>query len=334
MTLFVAVVTQWIMPLFFTLSGMSAYYSLNSRSVGRYLRNRAQRLVIPLVFASFVVLIPAQVWVERVSHQEFDGSFIEFYPHYFDGWYAFGGNFAWMGLHLWYLQMLFLFTLLTLPLFLVLKRERTRQRIARAIAPFQNRGAIFLLGLPFLIMEAFINLWRDGIGVRVFGGWSLASYLILLILGFLLASDRRYQRATEKARWVALALGIVTTIEVAVLPEGLVHQTEWVNYGLMVFMRSLSTWAWLVALLGFGSKYLQFRHRTLNDLRAAALPFYILHQTVIVVLGFYMVSWDMSVMLKFLMLSVMAFTTIVLTYEVLIKRVALLRWLFGMKMSR
>jgi len=52
LTLFVAVVAQWIMPLFFILSGISSYYSLRSRTSGRYIRNRFQRLVIPLIFGT------------------------------------------------------------------------------------------------------------------------------------------------------------------------------------------------------------------------------------------------------------------------------------------
>ncbi len=79
LTLFVAVVSQWIMPLFFILSGISSYYSLRSRTSGRYIRNRFQRLVIPLIFGTFVLLIPLQVWIERVSHAQYDGSFIELF---------------------------------------------------------------------------------------------------------------------------------------------------------------------------------------------------------------------------------------------------------------
>jgi len=122
MTLFVAIVAQWIMPLFFILSGISSYYSLKSRTGSRYLGNRFQRLVIPLIFGTFVLLIPVQVWIERASHGQFDGNLIEFYPYYFEGFYGFGGNFAWMGLHLWYLEMLFVFTLLTFPLFIFLNK--------------------------------------------------------------------------------------------------------------------------------------------------------------------------------------------------------------------
>jgi fucose 4-O-acetylase-like acetyltransferase len=140
LTLFVAAVAQWIMPLFFVLSGMNSFASLESRRAGAYIGNRFRRLAVPLLFGVFVVLAPVQVWIERASHGQFDGSFLEFYPHYFEGLYGFGGNFAWMGLHLWYLEMLFLFTLVTLPPFLFLRKEGTRRRIARAAGFSRRRG--------------------------------------------------------------------------------------------------------------------------------------------------------------------------------------------------
>jgi glucan biosynthesis protein C len=123
MSVFVGFLVQWIIPLFFVLSGLSIYYSLSYRTRGQYVKERFKRLAIPFLFGTFVILIPLQVYIERVSHSQFVGSFIEFYPHYFDGFYAFGGNFAWMGLHLWYLEILFIFSLITLPLFLYLRKE-------------------------------------------------------------------------------------------------------------------------------------------------------------------------------------------------------------------
>ena len=99
LSLFVAVVCQWVMPLFFFLSGISSYYSLKSRHIGAYLGNRFRRLMIPLTFGVFVLLAPVQVWIERVGHGRFQGGFLEFYPHYFDGFYALaatspGGDFT------------------------------------------------------------------------------------------------------------------------------------------------------------------------------------------------------------------------------------------------
>ena len=122
MSVFVEIVSQWIMPLFFILSAISVYYALDHRNNRLFINERFKRLVIPLVFGIFV-LVPPQVYIERVSHSQFAGSFVQFFPHYFDGLYGFGGNFAWMGLHLWYLEILFIFSLLTLPIFRYLRNR-------------------------------------------------------------------------------------------------------------------------------------------------------------------------------------------------------------------
>jgi glucan biosynthesis protein C len=331
MTLFVAIVAQWIMPLFFVLSGISSCYSLNSRTTDRYIGNRFRRLVIPLVFGTFILLVPVQVWIERVSHAQFDGSFIEFYPYYFKGLYAFGGNFAWMGLHLWYLEMLFVFTLLTLPLFILLRKEEIQQRITGAAAFFARRGAIFLLGIPLFLTEMVVDLQPEGMGIRSFGGWSPLSYLIFFLTGVLLALDSRFREAMTRHRFISLALGLLTTSLMYFFPVDLAPYGDSVAYSLTVFCRSFNSWFWLVALLGFGGRFFNFTNEILKYAREAVLPFYILHQTVIVVIGFYLSDWETSVMVKYLMLSTLSFAVIIAIYDLLIRRIKALRFLFGMK---
>ena len=120
LSVFVSFLGLWIMPIFFLLSGEGSYFALSFRKSGQYITERLKRLVVPLLFGMFVIIAPLQVYLERVSRSQFVGSFIEFYPHYFDGFYAFGGNFAWMGIHLWFLEFLFIFSLLSLPPFLYL----------------------------------------------------------------------------------------------------------------------------------------------------------------------------------------------------------------------
>ncbi len=331
MTLFVAIVTQWIMPLFFVLSGMSTFYSLKSRKVSKYLSNRLKRLFVPLLVGTFIILVPIQVWIERVSHSQFEGSFLEFYPHYFDGFYPFGGNFAWMGLHLWYLEMLFLFSLLTLPLFLLHKKEKVQRWISDAAGFFDNIGAIFLLSIPIFVMEWFVNLQPEGVGIRAFGGWSLFTYLIVFMTGFWVACDPGYRKGMERSRYLSLALGLLTTALLFFFPIDLTAFGGTTQYAIRIFVRSFNSWFWLVAILGFGSKYLNFNHGFLKYARQAVLPFYILHQTVIVTIGFYIAHWQMNVMLKYLILSTSSFMVIVFLYELLIKRVKALAFVFGLQ---
>ena len=140
-SVFVGILVQWIMPIFFVLSGSSSWFALNFRNAGRYLGERFKRLFIPLIFGIFI-LIPPQVYIERFTNYQFNGSFFQFYPHYFDGWYGFSGNFAWMGLHLWFLLILFLFSLLTLP-FLLALQKRTADRMISGLASFSEKsGAV------------------------------------------------------------------------------------------------------------------------------------------------------------------------------------------------
>ena len=330
LTLFVAIVAQWIMPLFFMLSGISSYYSLNSRTGGRYISNRFQRLVIPLIFGTFILLVPVQVWIERYSHAQFGGTFIEFYPRYFEGFYGFGGNFAWMGLHLWYLEVLFVFTLLTFPLFIFLKKERIQELISRKTVFFAKTGAIFILGIPLFLMECLVNLQPEGLGRRDFGGWSSISYIVVFMAGFLIAFDSRNREALERSRFVSLALGLLTTGIIFFFHIDLAPLGDFA-YPLKIFFRSFNSWFWLLAFLGFGSRFLEFNNGILKYAREAVLPFYILHQTIIVLIGFYIANWETSVMVKYITLSAFSFIVIIAIYDLLIKRIKVLRFLFGMK---
>ena len=111
---------SWLMPLIFVISGASLFHAVGKGTAVGFIRDKVLRLLVPFIVGMFTHVAYC-VYLERISHNQFVGSFIAFYPHYFDGMYGFGGNFAWMGLHLWYLQMLFVFTLVCFPLFRLLK---------------------------------------------------------------------------------------------------------------------------------------------------------------------------------------------------------------------
>ncbi len=329
MSVFVEIVSQWIMPLFFILSAISVYFALDYRNNRQYINERFKRLVVPLVFGIFVI-VPPQVYIERVSHSEFAGSFVQFFPHYFDGLYGFGGNFAWMGLHLWYLEILFIFSLLTIPIFRYLRKETMQNFISRIAISFKKPGIIFLLALPIFFMELLVNLQPDGVGIRDFGGWSLLTYLIFFILGYLIASNLQFRASIERHRKIALLLGVLTTISGFFLLEA-GHSSRTYFFA---FLRAFNSWFWLVAILGFGSKYLNFNNGLLKYSNEAVLPFYILHQTIIVIVGFYIASWDVGVIMKFLILSIVSFSLIIALYDLVIKRVKILRFLFGIKFKQ
>jgi hypothetical protein len=110
--------------------------------------------------------------------------------------------------------------------------------------------------------------------------------------------------------------------------------------------KALSGWLWVVAILGFADGSGKHRpatmgrsHSALTDrvgayLSEAVLPVYVLHQTVIVLLAFYIVEWPVITLLKCSALSVASLIIIIIVvYDLAVRRSPPTRFLFGMKSS-
>lgn len=341
-TTFAGILLQWIMPLFFLLSGTSIYFALKSRTVAQFLRERCMRLLIPLLFGIFV-LSPPQVYLERLSNPhhgvapwnggQFSGSFWEFIPDYFQGWYLFGGNFAWMGIHLWYLLVLFLFSLLLLPLFLAIKQGKGRSLIDQLASVLEKPIFIFLLGLPIAVLESGLN--PTTLGVRAAGGWNFFTYLTLLLCGYLIVVDRRIEQVVYRHFIPALMIAVFTTpllletLHNVITGNGSAYGS--LSYTLLTALRSFNSWCWMIAFWSLGRKFLNFNHRALRYMSEASLPFYMLHQPIILLIGFWIASWQIEVLPKFMVLSFVSFIAIALLYELFVRRIGLLRFCFGLK---
>ena len=278
--------TSWGMPLILLISGSSAFLALDKVKPGKYVIGLFLRLFVPLMVGMFTH-IALQVYLENLQKGKFSGSFLDFYPHFFEGMYGFGGNFAWMGLHLWYLELLFILSLLCLPLLLWLKKTRPGQRTLKALGDFLTLpGAVYLLAVPALLL--ITNLDPETWGNQDLGGWSVLIYPLFYLGGFVILSNQRLQASILKLRWVSLGLGLTLTslhlfLEFQTRFPRLTPQGDKLIDPLMCFV----VWSWLLAIMGFGMKHLNFFTPRLKYANEAVLPFYILHQTVIVCLGYF-----------------------------------------------
>lgn len=328
--------SQFMMPLFWVLSGMATRFALGGHRASEFLRRRAVRLIVPVVTVGWFVSGPIQVFIESTTNQhynapEFHGTWWQFLGHYVsDGFYGFGGFFPWSGLHLWYLTYLFVFTAASLPLFLWLRSPRGSRASARLADLLCRPGALVLLAVPVLVMEAFLPrkipvlAWSEG-------GWLLGSHWIFLVVGFVLVGDPRLREALRRFRWPSLGLAAVTTVPLALLAPGvadLVFGTpEFVSF---ISLRTTNGWLWLLAILGFGAR-LNRPAPILGYLGPAVLPFYVLHQPLIVVFGYLLRHWDAPVAVVYPLVTVGVLAASVLVYEFGIRRLAVLRVLFGLR---
>lgn len=88
---------------------------------------------------------------------------------------------------------------------------------------------------------------------------------------------------------------------------------------------------WLILIVNLGERSLNRTNKFLVYASDAVLPFYILHQAVIICLGFYIVRWELPVALKYLIISTSSFVMMMAIYGLLVRRIDVLRFLFGMR---
>lgn len=325
-----ALLIVWMMPLLFAISGASTYYSLRRRGGRPFLKDRALRLLVPLGVGIFTHVM-WQMYLEVTTHYRFAGSFVQFVPRYFDGLYGFGGNFAWMGLHLWYLELLFVYSLLLLPLFLWLKQGAGHRVLTWLGGRLAAPGAVYLLALPIMLLVALPDP-GSFLGARVFGGWSLLGYIPILLNGFLLVShDRLYERVRQW-RWISLAAAVGVTVGLLALymaagePNfGATH------YAAFFSLYGLCAWCWVLAIVGLAAQGLRFGTRFLAIANEGVLPFYILHQTVLLTVGYFVVRWTVPDLAKWGIIAATSLAICIGLYWLVIRPISLLRFLFGMK---
>jgi hypothetical protein len=92
-----------------------------------------------------------------------------------------------------------------------------------------------------------------------------------------------------------------------------------------------SAWSWLFAILGFAMRYLVFDRPVLRYTNEGVLPFFILHQTVLLGIGYFIMTWEIHDFLKWAIVFTSSFIVIMALYTLLIRKFELLRFLFGMK---
>jgi hypothetical protein len=194
-------------------------------------------------------------------------------------------------------------------------------------------GAVYLLALPVCLLLWVINP-RSALGVRDLGGWSWPIYSVFLLQGFTLVSHDHLQQRIVQLRAVSLSVGLVLFPITAamVFPSELPFGT--LQAAMLCGLYGLNSWCWMLAILGFAMHYLTDSPAWLSDANEAVLPFYALHQTVILAIGFVVVRWAIPDALKFVIISASSFITIIAFITLLIWRSNVLRVLFGMKTGK
>jgi peptidoglycan/LPS O-acetylase OafA/YrhL len=315
--------SEWRMPLLFLISGAGTFYALGKRSPGKYLGERFKRLFIPLL-AGIFILVPVQVYLEKADQY---ASLLEFYPHMFEGVYP-EGNFSWH--HLWFIAYLFIISLIVSP-FLKLFRSKGFWNFSEKLARFADRPlalnvvVVLIVGSELLLRPHF----PDNTHALVDDWAAMAFYVIFFLSGFVLLSNKSIIESIRKQRWLYLGEATFATVFMFSSPQlfesGPALDLAW---GLSsIFL----AWSCGLAAIGYARHYLNRDSRFRKLANEAIYPFYLLHQPVILIIGFFLIKLQMPDLIRLLLLSVSSFVISALLYWYLVRPFNLCRVIFGMK---
>jgi hypothetical protein len=265
------------------------------------------------------ILVVSQEYIHGVTHGKIIITFWQWLPTYYLGLLARVFNLAnhdyadpvnllpytFSG-HLWFIQMLFIITLLTLPLILHLKSDRGQRLIDRLAGWSARPGGIFLFVIPIALVRVglrWLPLTTDRAWADFF--W----YALFFVIGYILAAADRFTASIKRHGWICMALwisgfwlvgGLFTFVLGFNTSSG---QGFWVLYVLWQTAWSIISWRGIVFVLSLGAKYLNFTNGLLSHSNEAVLPFFLFHQTIILIVGRFVLPLDIGNLAEFLIIS-------------------------------
>lgn len=339
-------VNRWRMPLIFLISGIAIGLARPGRTPFRFALGRTFRLLLPLTFG-IVAVVPIQAYCEAVANGVVEPGLIAFLTRYLqfrpwpEGGFA-GAEFGFTWNHLWYLAYLWVYTIVLLAGLSVLGRS-ARERLATSRLAPGNWPPSMLLAVPV------VYLWfcLHGLEPRfptthaLLDDWyEHARDFAVFAFGFAVAGNRGFWRRVVDRRRIALVLavsGLVAYMGLRItgraLPEEAIANLPDLDWeAISDSAHVLYLWGTLLTILGFAKKYLDRPRPWLPYANRAVYPWYVLHQSLIVPLAFYLGFVNLPGWLEASLVLGGTLLGCALLHEFVIRRTRWLRPLFGMRL--
>jgi hypothetical protein len=296
-------VNAWRIALLFVVSGYgSAALFGKLGHAGAFLRERTLRLVIPLL-AGVVLFVPLQPWIELQFKHGYTKDFVSFWLGDYFRMAPLEGIMLPTWNHLWFVGYLWAYTALVgLLLFLP---QRWRAWLRRAADAGLGDGRVLIVPLVALLLRLWLG-WPGAEETHDFIGDGFAHplWLALFGFGFLLRDAPATWRGIRRwwplaAAFAIAAYALVAAIEI-VWPGNAVPPANAVIA--LALARTVQMWSAIIALLGLADRFWNHDHPARAALTEAVFPAYIIHQTIIVGIGWVLVGQGLGAPIEALVL--------------------------------
>lgn len=295
-----SMINVWRIPFLFYVSGMGLYFAMRKRNWRELLVERSKRILLPFVF-SIVAITPLHMYI----FQKYYNMPLGYYPH--------------QG-HLWFLGNIFLYVLLFLPLHHMIKKLRSN-KVEKVFSALINHPiGPLLISLLFVIEVLLVKPQIFTLYAQTWHGF-FNGLLAFFVGFFFVSSGLSFWRTMLKWRWLYAGLAI-SLFCIRLFMFGSVPP----NY-----LMAMESNSWIFAMFGFGYKYLNRPSKILSYLSSAAYPVYIIHMFVLYVGALLILPLDIPPLIQFIAITIFTFFVCYILFELVIRRVGLLRPLFGLK---
>ncbi|GAB3390429.1 acyltransferase family protein [Massilia agri] len=332
---FMMLSSPWRLGLLFFIGGVAASIMLRKLGAAPFLKQRSLRLLVPLVFG-MLVIVPPQAYfevVEKLGYADGYGAFMGLYLQGYGGFCQDGCLDLPTWNHLWFVAYLWIYTMLLGGLVAALGPRF--DRIAARLGALLRGWKLIVLPAAVLAVARIALVEHFPTNHAVVNDWcNHAMSFLPFLLGALVARVPGFWSRPAPLRWHALAI-VATCWACLVMwiaqweitpPPPALRPIAYTVYALMA-------WCATVAACGFAVRHLDHDSPARRYLNEAIFPVYILHQTLIVVLAHAMKPLRIAPGPEALMLVVLTTTLSFGIFE-LVRRLGVLRPLFGLKFER
>lgn len=266
----------WRMSLLFFISGLVTSSLLERKSVDEIRKSRTRQLLLPLVVGVFLI-VPPQIYLSQFN------TFPEL--SYWEFWKAYVISGIRLE-HMWFLAYLWIYVFvwsIAWP-----RLERYWPGISSAFASSLKGANLFAAPIIFL---SILRLWLYPIvgetAVITNDPYAHVLYFSMFMAGSLLTNEPGFWREIDRLRWVSCALAFISFLALATVVVAIPRE-QWPDALVVVMriVRSIFQWCAILALLAFAARIATQPNRIVAHLNKSIMTYYIVHQTVIVVLAY------------------------------------------------
>jgi peptidoglycan/LPS O-acetylase OafA/YrhL len=299
------------MPLMFVLAGISTVYALQKRTYKKYIKERINKLLVPLFFGVLLIMPSITFFAERF-HNGFTGNYFQQYILFFTketDLTGVAGGFT-PG-HLWFLFYLFIISMISLPIIMLCRKSNIKINVGKIYFPL-----LFLLFFLPLLSRSIFSISDK----------SLLKEFMYFLLGYFILSDEIVLEKCKKQCFMVSGISLLCIVYIVLSSNGIIPINKYLDIPISEFY----AFSIILAFIGLGGRYMDFSNSVTEYLSKISFGIYLFHFSWVVGIGYYAIKYIPNIVLQNIVILSFSVLFTIVTVEIF-RRIFITRMIFGLR---